>query len=98
MFHLAHQMLTLFALGATPADLLARYDQTAAYQPAPPPVDGQTVHELGDSVKFIEKLSNITYYSNCLTFVQTKDRREWRRGCGERFCFQRRRNGRYHAC
>ena len=65
--HIAHHILTLYALGATSDDMSRSYERNATYQRPPPPIDNQMAAELQDPSFFLEKLGQSTkYYPNYL--------------------------------
>ena len=68
--HIAHHLLTIYALGASPEIIQDQYDRNASYQRAPLPVDDKVVEDLHDSSKFSKYLQNERYYHDYLVFFQ----------------------------
>ncbi|MCJ1286083.1 hypothetical protein MMC26_005426 [Xylographa opegraphella] len=68
--HIAHHLLTIYALGASPEVLQDQYDRNASYQRAPQPVDNSVVEDLHDPSKFNKYLKNERYYHDYLVFFQ----------------------------
>lgn len=68
--HIAHHILTLYALGASPTQIQRQYDNNKSYQRAPPPVNDGVLEDLHDPVKFRRYLANERYYHDYLVFFQ----------------------------
>lgn len=68
--HIAHHILTLYALGASPTQIQRQYDNNKSYQRAPPPVDDGVLEDLHDPVKFRRYLANERYYHDYLVYFQ----------------------------
>ncbi|KAJ5913130.1 hypothetical protein N7504_002013 [Penicillium tannophilum] len=68
--HIVHGVLTLYALGASPDEILANYERNKDYQrPAHPP-NKETVQAMHDSTNFQGYLGKEKQYSNFLAFFQ----------------------------
>lgn len=68
--HLVHQILTMFALGASPDEVTAAYNRTKTYQKPAMPSDDAIVQSLYDKSRFKELLGRGRNYSNFLAFFQ----------------------------
>ncbi|KAJ5146419.1 uncharacterized protein N7515_000983 [Penicillium bovifimosum] len=68
--HIPHQVLTIFALGAAPADIKACYDRNAIYQRPVMPTDQEVVKSMHDVTKFQEYFGKEQHYPNYLAFFQ----------------------------
>ncbi|KAI1525805.1 DUF4243 domain containing protein, partial [Pyrenophora tritici-repentis] len=76
--HIAHHLLTLFALGATPAQLQAAYDHNASYQRPPEPLQPSIVSGMQDPSRFKNYLGQEKYYHDFLVFFQEEiDNKGW---------------------
>lgn len=68
--HIAHHILTIYALGASPAEIRAAYDRNKAYQRPPMPVKEDVVQSLYDKAQFKAALGKERNYPNFLEFFQ----------------------------
>ncbi|MCJ1380737.1 hypothetical protein MMC17_003845 [Xylographa soralifera] len=68
--HIAHHLLTIYALGASPEIIQDQYDRNASYQRAPEPVDENVIKDLHDPSKYSKYLKNERYYHDYLVFFQ----------------------------
>ncbi|KUL92395.1 hypothetical protein ZTR_02224 [Talaromyces verruculosus] len=68
--HIAHHLLTLFSLGASPDEIQDAYDRGHSYQRTPYPVDDKVVHAIIEKSKFKEYLGKEEHYANFLAFFQ----------------------------
>ena len=76
--HIAHHLLTLFALGATPAQLQKAYDDNARYQRGPERLQPSVVSDMHDPLRFKTYLGKEQYYSAFLVFFQGEiDNKGW---------------------
>jgi hypothetical protein len=50
--HIAHHILTIFALGATPTEIQKAFDEDNSMQRSHFPVDDQIVHDMSDPAGF----------------------------------------------
>ncbi|KAL9118256.1 MAG: hypothetical protein Q9187_005201 [Circinaria calcarea] len=70
--HIAHHVLTLYALGASPATIQRHYDNNKSYQRhAETLIDG-VAEDLHDPANFQECLGNERYYHDYLVFFQNE--------------------------
>lgn len=70
--HIAHQMLSLYALNASKETLQKAYDANTDYQRKPAAVEDSIVKELDDRAKFMSYLGPGKYYNDFLTFFANK--------------------------
>ncbi|RMD40963.1 hypothetical protein DV735_g4144, partial [Chaetothyriales sp. CBS 134920] len=68
--HMAHSLLSILALGGSPADIQRAYDDGLAVQRPLPKLDPGIVDELADDGKFYARLGQIDQYSNFLVFFE----------------------------
>ncbi|KAL5048447.1 hypothetical protein BDW71DRAFT_177695 [Aspergillus fruticulosus] len=68
--HIAHQILTLYALGASPAEIQAAYDRNKTYQRQALPMHEDVVQSLHQKDKFKEALGDEKNYPDFLEFFQ----------------------------
>ncbi|KAK0893331.1 hypothetical protein LTR02_012878 [Friedmanniomyces endolithicus] len=68
--HIAHHLLTLWALRATSAELQQAYDSNAGYQRPPGPLDQSIVTDMHDPAKFTSYLGNERHYHAFMIFFQ----------------------------
>jgi hypothetical protein len=68
--HIAHHVLTLFALGASPAELQQAYDDNATYQRAPSAVNEAVVADLRNPARWAAYLGREKHYGDFLVFFQ----------------------------
>ncbi|KIW01608.1 uncharacterized protein PV09_07080 [Verruconis gallopava] len=68
--HIVHHILTLYALGADPAQLQRHYDANALYQRPTMPVHESDVEAMSDPSKFQRYLSDERHYHDYLVFFQ----------------------------
>lgn len=60
--HIAHQLLTIFALGATPKQIQHAFDYNSGYQKPQYPVSTRNVQDMADREKFKEFLGQDKYF------------------------------------
>lgn len=60
--HIAHHLLTIFALGATPSQIQKAYDDNANYQRTQFPVNKDIVNSMSDPELFAKHLGNERYF------------------------------------
>ena len=90
--HMAHALLTHFALGASPSELQRAFDDNIKVQRPAPKVDEGVVQELADPEKFFKYLSQTDQYSNYLAFFEREiEKKGWREVLQE-YCFSGTRN------
>lgn len=68
--HIVHHILTIYALGASPAEIRAAYDRNKTYQRPTMPVKEDVVQSLYDKAQFKEALGKERNYPNFLEFFQ----------------------------
>ncbi|KAK0273054.1 hypothetical protein LTR35_012466 [Friedmanniomyces endolithicus] len=68
--HIAHHLLTLWALRATSAELQQAYDFNAGYQRPPGPLDQSIVTDMHDPARFTSYLGDERHYHAFLIFFQ----------------------------
>ncbi|KAF2436806.1 hypothetical protein EJ08DRAFT_644413 [Tothia fuscella] len=68
--HIAHHILTIYALGASPSTLQKQYDANANYQRPPGKVEEKIVKEMKDPEVFRKYLGDEKYYNDYLVFFQ----------------------------
>ncbi|KAJ5104657.1 hypothetical protein NUU61_002004 [Penicillium alfredii] len=68
--HIAHEVLTLYALGATPEHIRAGYNRNKSYQRPVFPTDKSVVSALHEPTKFYEYCGKDEHYPNFLAFFQ----------------------------
>lgn len=68
--HIAHHLLTLFALGATPKEIQQGYDTNVDYQRPPEPLKESIVNDMHDPKRFNTYLGKEQYYHDFLVFFQ----------------------------
>jgi Questin oxidase-like len=76
--HIVHHLLTIYALGATPAQLQRGYNVNADYQRPPVPLEPQVVQSMHDVEKFKQCLGNEKHYRDYLVFFQDEiEKKGW---------------------
>ncbi|KAF2124120.1 hypothetical protein P153DRAFT_302625 [Dothidotthia symphoricarpi CBS 119687] len=68
--HIAHHLLTLFALNATPAELRQGWDDNVSYQRPPVPLKQSIVTDMHDPEKYKTYLGREKYYHDFLVFFK----------------------------
>lgn len=68
--HIAHHLLTIFALGANPGQIQTAYDVNAGYQRPQFPVDQRVVADMSDPDKFRKYLANERYFHDYEIFFR----------------------------
>ncbi|KAJ5562985.1 hypothetical protein N7461_001746, partial [Penicillium sp. DV-2018c] len=68
--HIPHEILTIYALGASPTDIKAGYDRNTSYQRPAMPTDPEVVKSMHDAAKFQECFGKEEHYPNYLAFFQ----------------------------
>jgi len=68
--HIAHHLLTVFALGATPPQIQEAYNDNANYQRPQFPVDKDTVSSMSDPWLFKKYLNNERYFHDYEIFFR----------------------------
>ena len=76
--HIAHHLLTLFALGATPQQIQQAFDSNQSHQRPQYPVDKRVVQSMADREKFKEFLGNEKYFHDYeMYFRKEIDEKGW---------------------
>lgn len=76
--HIAHHLLTIFALGATPGELQQAFDHNANYMRLQFPINQREVEDMSDPVKFREYLGNEKYFHDFEAFFQSEiEKKGW---------------------
>ncbi|GAB7349611.1 hypothetical protein MBLNU459_g0296t1 [Dothideomycetes sp. NU459] len=70
--HIAHHLLTLYALGASPSQLQKHYDHNEEYQRPSKPLAENVIEDMHDPKHFLKYLGNEKYYNDYLSFFQTQ--------------------------
>lgn len=68
--HIAHHLLTTYALAASPEDLQRHFDSNKTYQRPQEKIDQNIIAEMGDPAKFTKYLGDEHQYNNFLHFFQ----------------------------
>ncbi|OGM44780.1 hypA-like protein [Aspergillus bombycis] len=68
--HIVHHILTIFALGASPDEIMAAYERNKAYQRPALPANESVVQSLYDQARFKDCLGKRDNYPNFLEFFQ----------------------------
>lgn len=77
--HMAHDYLTILALGASPAELQQAYDDNQPIQRPPPAVDEDVIAAMADDSKFLEYLNKGDQYTNFLVFFERQiEQKGWK--------------------
>lgn len=74
--HIAHHLLTILALGATPSQLQFAFDSNADYQRPQFPVDKDTVSSMSDPKTFAKYLGNERYFHDYEIFFRKETEAE----------------------
>lgn len=84
--HIVHHLLTLFALGASPAELKKGYDDNASYQRSVGKLERAVVDDMHDPERFKTYLGKENYYYDFLVFFQGEiDKKGWEEVLNEYF-------------
>lgn len=77
--HIAHHLLSLFALNATPDELKQGWDDNVSYQRPPVPLKSSVVEDMkSDPVRFKKYLGSERYYHDFLVFFKEEiDDKGW---------------------
>ncbi|OTA23541.1 hypothetical protein BTJ68_12650 [Hortaea werneckii EXF-2000] len=68
--HIAHHLLTIYALNAGPGEIQKAYNANVSYQRPPQPLDDNLLAQLHDPEKFNSCLGKERYYHDFLVFFQ----------------------------
>ncbi|KAH6638900.1 hypothetical protein C7974DRAFT_373204 [Boeremia exigua] len=78
--HIAHHLLTIFALGATPQEIQQGYDTNVSYQRPPEPLKEAIVNDMRKPERFKTYLGKEQYYHDFLVFFQKEiETKTWQR-------------------
>ena len=87
--HMAHSLLTVFALGGSPSELQRAFDDNQPDQRPLPDPDDLIIKEMSDNGKCYERLGQIKNYTNFLVFFERQiEDKGWREVIQE-YCFSR---------
>jgi hypothetical protein len=76
--HIAHHLLTLFALNASPSEIQKGYDTNVSYQRPPEPLKESIVDDMHRPGRFRTYLGDEKYYHDFLVFFQKEiDAKGW---------------------
>ncbi|KAJ4377491.1 hypothetical protein N0V83_000316 [Neocucurbitaria cava] len=70
--HIAHHLLTIFALNASPAEIQKGYDVNVSYQRPPEPLKQSIVNDMHEPDRFKTYLGDEKYYHDFLVFFQSE--------------------------
>ena len=70
--HIAHHILTIFALGASPEVIEEQYLGNTSYQLTQFPLHNRVVEDLHDSGKYLKYMGDEKYYQDYLAFFQSE--------------------------
>ena len=87
--HIAHHLLTLYALGCDAATIKHHYINNKSYQRPNQPIHDKVIQEMHDPAKFQKFLGQEDYYHDYLVFFQSEiDAKGWPAVINE-YCFAR---------
>lgn len=87
--HVAHHMLTIYALGAKPEQFEQHYKRTATNKRPMPELHEDVVKEMADPTKFMKYLGQQDHYNDYLTFFAREiEAKGWEKVIAE-YCFAR---------
>lgn len=76
--HIAHHLLTIYSLGATPDELKRAFDQNKGYQRPLPAVQDRIVEDLADREKFKQHLGKEEYFHDYEVYFRKEiDEKGW---------------------
>ena len=82
--HIAHHLLTIYSLAATPAQIQKHYDENQDYQRPPQPIEAAIVKGMEDPSQFTKYLGKERYYNDYLRFFQSEmDKKGWQQVLNE---------------
>ncbi|KAI5202443.1 hypothetical protein E4T38_05602 [Aureobasidium subglaciale] len=70
--HIAHHLLTIYSLNATPSQIQKHYDDNVSYQRPPQPVEAALVEGMEDPSLFKKYLGKERYYNDYLRYFQAE--------------------------
>jgi hypothetical protein len=68
--HIVHQLLTLYALGASPETITKHYERNKSYQRPAEKLEERIVQEMHDPAKFNECLGKEEFYHDFVVYFQ----------------------------
>ncbi|KAF3045941.1 hypothetical protein E8E12_008299 [Didymella heteroderae] len=84
--HIAHHLLTLFALGATPQEIQRGYDINVSYQRPPEPLRDSIIKDMHQPGRFNTYLGKEQFYHDFLVFFQKEiEEKTWQKVLEEYF-------------
>ncbi|KIN05463.1 hypothetical protein OIDMADRAFT_51270 [Oidiodendron maius Zn] len=82
--HIAHHLLSLFALNATPTELRQGWDDNVSYQRSMVPLKQSVVTDMHDPKKYKRYLGSENYYHSFLVFFEQEiDQKGWQQVLNE---------------
>ncbi|KAF1928300.1 uncharacterized protein M421DRAFT_420851 [Didymella exigua CBS 183.55] len=82
--HIAHHLLTLFALGATPEEIQDGYDTNVSYQRPSEPLKDSAIEDMHNPDRFKTYLEKEEYYHDFLVFFQKEiEKKTWQKVLNE---------------
>ncbi|KAF3009563.1 hypothetical protein E8E13_005702 [Curvularia kusanoi] len=87
--HIAHHLLTLFALGATPEEIRQGYDTNVSYQRPPEPLKDSIVNDMHEPDRFKTYLGKEKFYHDFLVYFQKEIERKTWQGVLSEYLFAR---------
>ena len=76
--HIAHHVLTLYAIAASPDIIQKQYNNNKSYQRPTPPLEARVIEDLHDHSKFHHYLGKEEYFHDFLVFFQQEiDKKGW---------------------
>jgi hypothetical protein len=82
--HIAHHLLTLYSLAATPSQIQKHYDDNVSYQRPPQPIESAIIQGMEDPLQFKKYLGKERYYNDYLRFFQAEmDKKGWQQVLNE---------------
>lgn len=82
--HIAHHLLTIYSLAATPSQIQKHYDDNAGYQRPPQPIEPTVIKTMEDPSQFMKYLGKERYYNDYLRFFQSEmDKKGWQQVLNE---------------
>lgn len=87
--HIAHHLLTLFALGATPEEIQQGYDTNVSYQRPPEPLKDSIVDDMHEPDRFKTYLGKEKFYHDFLVYFQKEIERKTWQGVLNEYLFAR---------
>lgn len=86
--HIAHHLLTIYALGASPEEIQKHYDNNASYQRPPVKLEEGVVKDMQDPKVFEEHLGDENYYRDYLVFFQREIEKKGWQDVIKEYCFK----------